>query len=298
MERSGFCFNPGMWKSLKKSHSRQPSTAPPVIYTEVPLSSADDDYDYTSGTSGASPFHYGAFFWGREGLTDKERHCTSVTTYKMRAGWWVLRVEQETFGDSTRAGQITKRPNEKDNDSVNRGEAWLGGNERCPLGQTVSNNSEHLRSLQALHPSPWGSSPGTGGPTQLPLPLESCLEQADYHTSPRRDMRPGILSSEAVEAAVDDSPCVWANVKPREQASLVRYLSHCVQEGGGLEKKQAERRGRKDRFIKQGYPINGKMAWGTGCADGCSEWIVINHSQSTCHRQAEIQLERREGGEE
>lgn len=63
------------------------------------------------------------------------------------------------------------------------------------LGQTVSNNSEHLRSLQALHPSPWGSSPGTGGPTQLPLPLESCLEQADYHTSPRRDMRPGILSN-------------------------------------------------------------------------------------------------------
>ena len=63
------------------------------------------------------------------------------------------------------------------------------------LGQTVSNNCKHLGSLQALHPSPWGSSPGTGGPTQLPLPLESCLEQADYHTSPRRDMRPGILSN-------------------------------------------------------------------------------------------------------
>lgn len=61
--------------------------------------------------------------------------------------------------------------------------------------QTVSNNCEHLGSLHALHPSPWGSSPGTGRPTQLPIPLESCLEQADYHTSPRRDMRPGILSN-------------------------------------------------------------------------------------------------------
>ncbi|KAI9520375.1 hypothetical protein NQZ68_018683 [Dissostichus eleginoides] len=109
------------------------------------------------------------------------------------------------------------------------------------LGQAVSNNCEHLGSLQALHLSPWGSSPGTGGPTQLPLPLESCLEQADYRRSPRRDMRPGILrtfgvhrkysrgvpavnisdhgSTEAVEAAVDDSPCVWAIVKPREQVS-------------------------------------------------------------------------------
>lgn len=63
------------------------------------------------------------------------------------------------------------------------------------LGQTVSNNCEHLGSLQALHPSPWGSSPGTGGPTQLPSLLESCLEQADYHSSPRRDTRPGILSN-------------------------------------------------------------------------------------------------------
>lgn len=34
--------------------SRQPSTAPPVIYTEVPPSSADDAYDYTSRTSGTS----------------------------------------------------------------------------------------------------------------------------------------------------------------------------------------------------------------------------------------------------
>lgn len=62
-------------------------------------------------------------------------------------------------------------------------------------GQTVSNNSEHLGSLQALHLSPWGSSPGTGGPTQLSFLLESCLEQADYRSSPRRDMRPGILSN-------------------------------------------------------------------------------------------------------
>lgn len=63
------------------------------------------------------------------------------------------------------------------------------------LGQAVSNNCEHLGSLPALHPSPRGSSPGTGGPSQLPFPLESCLEQADYHSSPRRDMRPGILSN-------------------------------------------------------------------------------------------------------
>lgn len=62
------------------------------------------------------------------------------------------------------------------------------------LGQTVSNNSEHLGSLQALHPSPWGSSPGTGGPTQLPFLLESCLEHRDYRSSPRRDVSPGILS--------------------------------------------------------------------------------------------------------
>lgn len=63
------------------------------------------------------------------------------------------------------------------------------------LGKAVSNNCEHLGNLPALHPSPWSSSPGTGGPTQLPFPLESCLEQADYHSSPRRDMRPGILSN-------------------------------------------------------------------------------------------------------
>ncbi|KAI3360834.1 hypothetical protein L3Q82_013057 [Scortum barcoo] len=63
------------------------------------------------------------------------------------------------------------------------------------LGQTVSNNCEHLGSLQALHPGPWGSSPGTGSPTPLPFLLESCLKRADYHSSPRRDMRPGILSN-------------------------------------------------------------------------------------------------------
>lgn len=44
-----------------------------------------------------------------------------------------MRVEQETFSESTHAGQITKRPREKDNDSMNRGNAWLGGNERCPV---------------------------------------------------------------------------------------------------------------------------------------------------------------------
>lgn len=32
------------------------------------------------------------------------------------------------------------------------------------LGQTVSNNCEHLGNLQAQHPNPRGSSPGTGGP--------------------------------------------------------------------------------------------------------------------------------------
>lgn len=42
-------------------------------------------------------------------------------------------MEQETFGESTHAGQITKRPSEKDNDSVNPGKAWLGGNERRPV---------------------------------------------------------------------------------------------------------------------------------------------------------------------
>lgn len=63
------------------------------------------------------------------------------------------------------------------------------------LRQTVSNNCEHLGSLQALHPSPWGCSPGTWGPTLLPFLLKSCLEQADYHSSPSRDMRPGILSN-------------------------------------------------------------------------------------------------------
>lgn len=63
------------------------------------------------------------------------------------------------------------------------------------LGQAVSNNCEHLGSLQALHPGPWGSSPGRGGPPKLPFVLKSCLEQADYHSSPRRDMRPGILSN-------------------------------------------------------------------------------------------------------
>lgn len=63
------------------------------------------------------------------------------------------------------------------------------------LNGTGSNNSEHLGSLQALHPSPWGSSPGTGGCMQLPFPHKSCLEQIDYHSSPKRDRRTGILSN-------------------------------------------------------------------------------------------------------
>lgn len=44
-----------------------------------------------------------------------------------------------------------------------------------------------------------------------------------------------------------------------------------MQEGGG-PKKQAEKRERKDRFIKQDYPINGKMASWPGCKDGWGEW--------------------------
>ena len=41
--------------------------------------------------------------------------------------------DEETLSESTHAGQITKRPSEKDNDSMNRGKARLGGNERCPV---------------------------------------------------------------------------------------------------------------------------------------------------------------------
>lgn len=57
-----------------------------------------------------------------------------------------------------------------------------------------SNNCKHLGSLQALHFDPRGSSPGTGGPAQLPLPHKSRLEREDYLSSPRRDMATGILS--------------------------------------------------------------------------------------------------------
>lgn len=46
-----------------------------------------------------------------------------------------------------------------------------------------------------------------------------------------------------------------------------------MQEGGG-PKKQAEKRERKDRFIKQGYPINGKMASWPGCTDGWGERVT------------------------
>lgn len=51
----------------------------------------------------------------------------------MRGGGLVVRVEHETFSESTHAGQITKRPSEEDNDSTSRGKARLGGNERCPV---------------------------------------------------------------------------------------------------------------------------------------------------------------------
>lgn len=60
---------------------------------------------------------------------------------------------------------------------------------------TDSNNCEHLGSLQALHPSPWGSSPGTGGPVQLPFLHKGCPEQTDYHSSPQGDKRTGNLST-------------------------------------------------------------------------------------------------------
>lgn len=62
------------------------------------------------------------------------------------------------------------------------------------LNGTDSNNCKHLGSLQALHLDPRGSSPGTGGPAQLPLPHKSRSEREDYLSSPRRDMATGILS--------------------------------------------------------------------------------------------------------
>lgn len=63
-----------------------------------------------------------------------------------------------------------------------------------PMNGTDSNNCKHLGSLQALHLDPRGSSPGTGGPAQLPLPHKSRSEREDYLSSPRRDMATGILS--------------------------------------------------------------------------------------------------------
>lgn len=57
-------------------------------------------------------------------------------------------------------------------------------------GQTVITVNTWAAS-RLYTPSPWGSSPGTGGLAQLPLPHKSCLEQADYHSSPRRDTRTG-----------------------------------------------------------------------------------------------------------
>lgn len=53
-------------------------------------------------------------------------------------------------------------------------------------GQTVITVNTWAAS-RLYTPSPWGSSPGTGGLAQLPFPHKSCLEQADYHSSPRRD---------------------------------------------------------------------------------------------------------------
>lgn len=63
-----------------------------------------------------------------------------------------------------------------------------------PLNRRDSNNCKHLGSLQALHLDPRGSSPGTGGPAQLPLPHKSRSEREDYLLSARRDMATGILS--------------------------------------------------------------------------------------------------------
>lgn len=63
-----------------------------------------------------------------------------------------------------------------------------------PLNGRDSNNCKHLGSLQALHLDPRGSSPGTGGPAQLPLPHKSRSEREDYLSSARRDMATGILS--------------------------------------------------------------------------------------------------------
>lgn len=53
-------------------------------------------------------------------------------------------------------------------------------------GQTVITVNTWAAS-RLYTPGPWGSSPGTGGLAQLPFPHKSCLEQADYHSSPRRD---------------------------------------------------------------------------------------------------------------
>lgn len=50
--------------------------------------------------------------------------------------------------------------------------------------------------------------------------------------------------------------------------------------GGRRAEKQAEKRERKDCFIKQGYPINGKTSSWPGCADGCGEWVTSSLSFS------------------
>lgn len=50
--------------------------------------------------------------------------------------------------------------------------------------------------------------------------------------------------------------------------------------GGRRTEKQAEKRRRKDRFIKQDYPINGRMALWRGRADGWGEWVTSSLSFS------------------
>lgn len=50
--------------------------------------------------------------------------------------------------------------------------------------------------------------------------------------------------------------------------------------GGRRAEKQAEKRERKERFIKQAYPINGRMALWPGCADGWGEWVTSSLSFS------------------
>lgn len=57
-------------------------------------------------------------------------HVKSYTDKEMSG--WGGRMRRP-FGESTHAGQITKRPSSKDNGGGNRGEAQLGGNERCPV---------------------------------------------------------------------------------------------------------------------------------------------------------------------